>query len=232
MPKNAPKPENPYVQDESKIIVKESLSLRWLAVADIPQLLWGKNPKLHSLSELWDSICKFGFIDPPKFDKNLRNRAGGIGALQFGNGRSEAVHWGYMAYKSGEYTGDVPRGIGVNNEGEWFIPVKVGVDAASEAMAADFGIFHNTSTMLGGDFSDGDIWRLFEPKELLEIGKMILSDKEFEPLAMNSDEVDSLLRFVDAINNGELGGDDNKDTGAGGKGKTIVCPHCGEEFTL
>lgn len=215
----------PYIEDDS-LITGEGLSLRWIPVAKIPDLLWEDNPKSHSLSELWESICKFGFIDPPKFDLNLKNRAGVLGAIQYGNGRSEAVHWGWEAFKRGDYTGAVPKGIGQDKEGNWYIPLKFGLDADSEAMAADFGIFHNTSTMLGGDFADGDIWNLFSKVDLLKVGKKILSDDSYEPLAMTGEEVDALLTMLNKKP------DEDEETGESSGSKVVTCPDCGHIFTL
>lgn len=197
MPKNAPKPENPYVQDESKIIVKESLSLRWIAVADIPQLLWELNPKLHDIGKTWESIVSSGYADPAKWDANLKNKGGGQGALVYGNGRSEAVHWGWQAFQRGDWSGEIPRGIGVDDAGNWYIQCKFGLDAESEAAAADFAIAHNNITMLGGDFEDIDVWSMYDKEALAEVGKLVQGNRDFNPVAMTGDEVDALLTFLD-----------------------------------
>lgn len=221
--------EFPFLEDESILQEGERLLLRWVEVSKIPSLLWEDNPKLHSIDTLWESIQKFGFLDPAKWDINLTNKAGTKGAICYGNGRLEAVHWGWEAYRRGDYKGDVPRGIAVDNAGNWYIPIKFGIDAKSEAAAADFAIHHNNLTMLGGNFSDSDIWELYDKESLLKVGRLVLQDKDFEPLAMTGEEVDALLTFISGSpQKGKVG---DSDKGSEGNGtKTVVCPHCGEEF--
>lgn len=199
MPKSKPQTpnESPYVQDESIIKIEESLSLRWIAVSDIPNLLWEKNPKLHNLGVIWESIVAFGYADPAKWDASLKNRSGGLGAIVFGNGRSEAVHWGWEAYQRGDWSGEIPRGIGQDEAGNWYIQCKFGLNADSEAAAADFAIAHNNITMLGGDFEDIDVWSMYDKEALAEVGKLVQGNRDFKPVAMTDDEVDALLSFLD-----------------------------------
>lgn len=234
MPKNAPNPpdspdyipdKSPYVQDESKIIVKESLALRWIAVADIPNLLWELNPKKHDLGITWESIVSSGYADPAKWDTNLKNRGGGQGALVYGNGRSEAVHWGWEAYQRGDWDGEIPRGIGVDEQGNWYIQCKFGLDAESEAAAADFAIAHNNITMLGGDFEDIDVWSMYDKEALAEVGKLVQGNRDFKPVAMTDDEVDALLNFLDG------GKGDNGGTGEGDT-KEIIHTKLAERFLI
>lgn len=191
-----PKSKTPYLEDDSKIIAAESLILRWIPVAQIPNLLWEKNPKLHDIGETWASIVKSGYADPAKWDINLKNKAGGQGALVYGNGRSEAVWWGWQQFKQGLWEGDLPRGVGQDNEGNWFIQCKFGLDADSEAAAADFALAHNNITMMGGDFADGDIWRMYDLKTLEEVGLLIQGNTGFDPLAMNSEELSALQTYM------------------------------------
>lgn len=227
MPESKPETpnESPYVQDESKIIIKESLALRWIAVRDIPRLLWEKNPKLHDIGKTWESIVSSGYADPAKWDTNLKNRGGGQGALVYGNGRSEAVHWGYEAYKRGDWTGDIPRGIAQDEQGNWYIQCKFGLDAESEAAAADFAIAHNNITMLGGDFEDIDVWSMYDKEALAEVGKLVQGNRDFKPVAMTGDEVDALLNFLDG------GKGDNGGTGEGDT-KEIIHTKLAERFLI
>lgn len=196
MSKTAKMPQNePFLKDGAEI-EGESLSLRWMPVERIPDLLWEKNPKLHDIGTLWESILANGFVDPAKWDVNLKNKAGGQGALVYGNGRSEAVWWGWQQYKQGLWIGDIPRGIGKDKEGNWYIQIKFGLDAVSEAAAADFAISHNNLTMLGGDFEDGDVWRMYDKNMLLEVGLLIQDDDDFQPLSMTEEEIEALSAFL------------------------------------
>jgi hypothetical protein len=50
-----------------------------VAAERLEGLLWGKNAKRHDAGGLWQSIKRYGFIDPPKFDRSLNGGKGGIG---------------------------------------------------------------------------------------------------------------------------------------------------------
>ena len=50
--------------------------------------LWEKNPKKHDIDLIIQSIEKYGFKDPPKFEPSLNNNEGGFVE---GNGRIEAL---------------------------------------------------------------------------------------------------------------------------------------------
>src|SRR5512143_890595 len=80
---------------------------------------WDENPKRHDLEAIAESIYRYGFQDPPKFDQAL-------GALVFGNGRTEAL---LQAKAAGR---DAPRGIAVGKDGEWYVPIVFGNDLASQ----------------------------------------------------------------------------------------------------
>jgi hypothetical protein len=97
------------------------LALRYIPISHARA--WDRNPKLHDLQKLVESIETYGFKDPPAYDVQLD-------AFVEGNGRTEALQW--MARHGRQR----PRGIAIDVQtGEWCMPVLFGVDAASRLMA-------------------------------------------------------------------------------------------------
>jgi hypothetical protein len=66
---------------------------------------------------------------------------GGRGGIVEGNGRAEVLR---AMREAGE---DPPRGIGVDSEGRWAVPVLFGVDARSRQEAEAYGVDHNALTL-------------------------------------------------------------------------------------
>lgn len=236
-----------FLEDESEL-EGERLSLRWIPVSKIPLLLWEGNPKEHDIGQTWESIIANGFADPAKFDSNLTNVGGGKGALVYGNGRCEAVHWGYTQHQNGLYKGAVPRGVNVDKAGNWYIQCKFGIDAISEAQAIAFGIDHNILTLSGGDFGIDGIMALFDEQALAKSWQKAL-DGGAELKSLDGQDLDELAKF---INHSYFNPTTNPDVqvseiteadisaGAahladsnGLKAKEtdpIMCPHCGGKF--
>lgn len=186
---------NPFLEDDSDL-EGERLQLRWLPVERIPLLLWAENPKSHDIGLTWQSIVENGFVDPAKWDINLKNMGGTQGALVYGNGRCEAVHHGWTQFKSGLWKGDIPRGINVDKAGNWYIQVKFGIDASSEARAIAFGIDHNIITISGGDFGIDGIMALFDEKTLAETWQKA-ARLGASPLSLDGQDLTALLEFLD-----------------------------------
>ncbi len=99
--------------------------------------LWDKNPKKHNLQAIIESIYRYGFQDPPKFDE-------GLGGLVYGNGRTEAL------IVARDQKREPPRGVMLNKKtGAWCVPVMFGNDLAGANIASAFAIDHNNLTMAG-----------------------------------------------------------------------------------
>ncbi len=99
--------------------------------------LWDKNPKKHDLKGIIESIYRYGFQDPPKFDEAL-------GGLVYGNGRTEAL------IVARDQKREPPRGVMLNKKtGAWCVPVMFGNDLASANAASAFAIDYNNLTMAG-----------------------------------------------------------------------------------
>jgi hypothetical protein len=161
-----------------------------LSAFDLDVQLWEENSKLHDLQLLEESILEYGYADCAKWDTNLNS---GRGGFVYGNGRSEAliVKLNRMML-AGE---EPPRGVGCNTAtGEWVIPVKFGVDALSEAQAKAFNLSHNLLTMSGGDYSAGDIAKMFSSEFSRQLKEMA-DEGDALPVGFDGDYLDSLLRY-------------------------------------
>lgn len=164
-----------------------------VALSQIERLdgvLWERNAKKHDLESLSQSIERYGFIDPPKWDNSLN---GGKGGLVYGNGRIEAlVTYLLRARESGE---EPPRGIPIDpDSGEWLIPIKFGVDAKSEEEAIAIAIDHNNLTLLGSGFDFEEISKLWKKEDYLKTLSE-LADGDILPLSVSAEDfADYLLQ--------------------------------------
>ncbi len=147
---------------------------------------WERNPKRHDVGAIWQSIQKHGFRDPPSFDTKLNAGAGGIVE---GNGRSHVLKEMRLA---GELA---PRGIVVNAQGEWLMPVLFGVDAPSERAAEAYGVDHNNLVLSGGDFGPLDFGRLWDEKAYVEILADLANHDEL-PVSVDGEDVDALIAHL------------------------------------
>jgi hypothetical protein len=185
----------------------ERLDLRYIPLTQARR--WDANPKKHDLDAIVRSIETHGFGDPPKFDATL-------GALVYGNGRTEALE------RMREAGRQAPRGIGVLDDGDWAIPVIFGVDAESHAAAVAFAIDHN-NLVLGGGLGVEEMLGMWDEQGL----QRVLADTPDAGALLASlapGDVEALLHGptfepVTASDQPRL---DRK--------KTVTCPHCGEEF--
>ncbi len=165
----------------------EQLQLKYILLDQV--ILWDDNPKKHDESALISSILKYGFADSPKYDPNLNN---GKGGLVYGNGRSICLK---MIRDDLQYD-VVPRGIAVDQDGNWHVPVLFGVDAESEAAAKSFAVDHNNLTMSGGDFDHWDMAKMWETDDYAAVLRS-LQDAETLPLTMNDADISSFLSMIE-----------------------------------
>ena len=176
--------------------------------------LWEKNPKRHDLAKLAASIRRYGLKDPPKLEPSLNGGRGGVVA---GNGRTRVLR---SMKEAGE---PPPRGIAVDDSGEWFVPVLVGVDARSQAEAESYGVDSNALTLAGGGLGFEDILQVFDESQL----RALLTDLP--------DAADLLVSFdaseLDALLEGPSFDPESADSQPRLDTKVpIVCPACRHEF--
>jgi hypothetical protein len=186
----------------------DRLELRYIPLAQARR--WDENPKKHDLEALVRSIETHGFGDPPKYDATL-------GALVYGNGRTEALERMRQAGK------EPPRGIGVTESGDWAVPVIFGVDAESRAAAVAFAIDHNNLTLLGGSLGLEELIGIWDEAGLQRV-LAATPDASALLASLTPDDVGALLRGPDfepvaASDQPRL---DER--------KIVTCPKCGEEF--
>jgi hypothetical protein len=64
----------------------DELQIHYVSLGSLADKFLEGNSKLHSMNDLSDSIARYDFQDPMKFDSSLNGGSGGIVA---GNGRLE-----------------------------------------------------------------------------------------------------------------------------------------------
>jgi hypothetical protein len=189
-------------------MTNERLTLEYIPLAQARR--WDANPKKHAIDALIRSITTHGYGDPAKFDATL-------GALVYGNGRTEALERMRAAGK------EPPRGIGVTEDGDWAVPVVFGVDAASKAAAVAFAIDHNNLTLLGGGLAVEDLLQIWDETALQRVlGD--LPDAGALLASLNQEDLDALLRGPDFA---PVEADDQSRLD---EREPIVCPECGAEI--
>lgn len=177
--------------------------------------LFDKNCKLHDIGAIAKSIAKNGFRNPPLWDANLNNGEGGIVA---GNGRTETLAW---MQAQGQ---PAPKGIAVDADGEWFIPVVFGCDADSEVAAQAFAIDDNLLTMAGANFTALDMSRLFDSDGYLAILQE-LDMLDMLPVTVDKDDLALLAKLPESAQEDEPGTRNSER-----KEIDCICPSCGHEF--
>jgi hypothetical protein len=190
----------------------ERLQVRYVPLDTL--VLWDANPKKHDAEQLAASIRRYGFKDPPKFEPSLN---GGRGGIVEGNGRAEVLR---AMEEAGE---EPPRGIGVDGEGAWAVPVLFGVDAPSRTEAEAYGVDHNALTLGGSGLGLEDFLQLFD-EEALQGLLRDSPDATSLLVSLGGADVDALLQgpSYEPVSAEEQSRLDEK--------KMVTCPDCGKEF--
>lgn len=174
----------------------DQLTIEYRRLDAVAASRWRRNPKLHDIGAIVESIRRHGFIDPPGWDSTLN---GGVGGLLYGNGRDEALEWMHAQ-------GDKPpRGIQVDSDGMWLVPVKVGVDQVSEVEAEAAAIAHNNLSLSGGDFTPFDMARMWDASYTDILAGLATADAL--PITVDGDALDALLAGINQVEPG-AGGDE------------------------
>ena len=193
-------------------MAEEQLTLRLVPLQTLE--VWDRNPKKHDEAKLAVSFRHYGFKDPPKFEPSLN---GGRGGIVEGNGRMAVLR---SMNAAGE---DPPRGIIIDSNGEWLVPVLFGLDARSQAEAEAYGVDHNALTLGGSGLGFEDLVQLFDEAALQKVLGEIPDTSELL-VSLGSADIDALLS-----------GPAFQPAGAEEQSrldelKTVTCPSCGEEF--
>jgi len=114
---------------------KEDIRVEYMTLTSINK--WPRNPKDHDLHEIQKSFNRFGFITPVLVDD-------GTGQLVAGHGRLDALK---IMESSGK---NPPRGVKVDSEGNWTLPVLRGVKFDNPTEAEAFLIADNRLTEIRG----------------------------------------------------------------------------------
>src|SRR5690606_30326027 len=161
----------------------ELLTIRYVTLDQALAWRWGENPKRHDLERMVASIRTHGFRDPSIYD-------GSLDGIPAGNGRLEALE--HLRDRSE----DAPRGVGLDADGVWHVPIVFGVDAPSRLMAERFGVDHNNLTVVG--FSAEEVSRLWRQDDYLSLLKR-LADGDALPLTVPDDDFQTLLALLDPV---------------------------------
>jgi hypothetical protein len=194
----------------AEVLEAEKLDLRYMLVTEA--VLYEDNSKKHDIGSIASSIRRYGFRNPPLWDKTINRGSGGIVA---GNGRIETLA---AMEKQGQ---SIPRCIATDAEGRWYVPIVFGCDAIEEAEAIAYSIDDNNLTLLGGEFTVFDAAKMWE------------SDSYISALS-NLDRARSLPESVDkeAFQQliSPLPDKGSREGMGGGKEMECVCPSCGHAF--
>lgn len=193
-------------------MAEERLQVRYVPLDTLE--VWDRNPKRHDFAKLSSSIHRYGFKDPPKFEPSLNDGRGGIVE---GNGRTAVLR---SMKSAGE---DPPRGIAIDSENQWLVPVLFGLDAKSQAEAESYGIDHNALTLGGSGLAFEDLVQLFDEEAL----QSLLRD--------TPDASELLVSIGTADLDALLSGPDFRPATAGDQSRLderepLVCPECGAEI--
>lgn len=242
--------DSPFVSSKTLSTLKGMvLEIKPLPINIALDYLAHDNPKNGDIGGIVQSIEKHGFADIGKWDSSLTNKLRTKGAFVFGNHRVQALHWMWS------HADEIPDGVWYDDNGMWYVPVLVGLNSKNEALAQAFMIDHNLLTMSGGDYSDRDMWQMFNKDALLEVSESIqaseLKEGESFSLVLSPASIEDLQRHVkyekmkyEASLNPEI---DTSDVTEGdiqtalknAEGDSqltsrdlshVMCPHCGEEF--
>ena len=194
----------------------------WMHITVAERLLWVDNPKLHDIGGIIESIKEHGFQELPKYDNNLMNKDGEMGAIKAGNGRLEAL---LAMYINGE---KLPRGVAIDRSTkEWAVPVLIGTDAENAARAKAYAIDSNNIAMMGGDFMPLDLSGMYVQDGYLDVLQEIAMEEVF-PVSVDGDDLDMMMRVIDRPVDQEIIEDIPKKP----RTKSAECPSCGTVFEL
>lgn len=136
------------------------------------------NPKQHDIGTLHQSMDRFGFIAPL-----IRNET--TGKLVGGHGRIETLRQKYQMDNT-----SAPKGIRIDDVGDWFVPVITGIEFESDAEADAYLVADNRLVELGG-------WEAPELVELL--ANVATVTGSLDGVGYDLEDLQTLLEDVDRL---------------------------------
>lgn len=132
------------------------------------------NPKDHDLGALQASLDRFGYVDPVLVDERT-------GRLVKGHGRLE------LLAKLEAQKAQPPRGVQLNDAGEWLVPVVRGWSSRNDQEAGAYLLADNRISELGG-WHDDQLQQLLAE---LQSGEGLLGT------GYDGDDLDDLIRTLE-----------------------------------
>ena len=166
----------------------EVLRLQYRSIDDVE--LFDKNPKLHNLDLIAEAIRRYGLKKPLRWEPSLNQ---GRGAIAAGNGRLEALR---EMRSRGE---DPPRGIKTGANGEWEIPILMGVDASSEIEDQSYAIDDNNLSLASAGMSAERMVELWDQRDYAEL-LQTLNAEGVMPVSIGDDDLAELLEAIEQSN--------------------------------
>ncbi len=195
----------------------DKLAIEYRRLSDLVPLK--SNSKKHATENTIALILEFGFKDPIGIDPSLNKGKGGITE---GHDRRAAL----LEIKKRNIK--PPRGILTDKDGEWLVPVLIGVEAESEGKAVKYSILHNHSTIHGAGLDPIDELKLFDHDLLLEQAEYLDSEGENLGAIGDLNSILATLNVGDSDDSGDEIPDDNQDIDEESLGETKhECPNCG-----
>lgn len=198
---------------------------RWLVYLRLDQLTPAlANPKKHHMPGLISSLERYGWTEPVLVDERTQRMVAGHGR------RAAAIEM--------KGVGDPPpKGVLVDDDGEWLVPVTRGWSSRDDTEAAAYLIVDNMLPESGG-------WDDFELAAMLEDIHAVDATL-FETLTLTTEELDELFRAyrededpdapaapaAAASDDDEDGEDGSAPDAAGERSiREVECPDCGHHF--
>jgi|TARA_B100001094_G_scaffold332856_1_gene406906 ParB-like chromosome segregation protein Spo0J len=135
------------------------------------------NPKDHDIGEIYMSMKRFGFTEPP-----VRNET--TGKLVAGHGRIET-----LKVLEGEDITKPPINIKLDEDGNWLVPVIAGIHFKSDDEAKAYLIASNRLTEIGG-------WKSEELIDLLQ--DVAVSTEDLAGTGYQLDDIENMLSDLES----------------------------------
>ena len=161
----------------------DEITVRYVLLSELEDKFADRNPKLHDIGAICDSIQRHGFKDLLEYDAALNDGHGGIVA---GNGRLEAL------VKLSNSGANAPRGVKVTEDGDWAIPVQFGVNSRTTAEGLAYLVTNNNLSLSGGSFTALDVSRLYDSEGYVELLELLAAEESL-PISVDGDDLDLLV---------------------------------------